>query len=90
MKGPLVPKLSVVAEGPKTAWISVTPNDRYGEGERAVEVVSGTAVWHSTGSPAVPVGWVLIRDPKEGFETRALLFCTDLDAKPEQIISWFS
>ncbi len=32
--------------------------------------------------------WVLIRDPKEEFETQALL-CTDLDADPERIISWF-
>jgi hypothetical protein len=46
-------------------------------------------VWYSTGLPAVPpLRWVLIRDPKEEFETQALLF-TDLDAKPERIISWF-
>jgi hypothetical protein len=31
---------------------------------------------------------VLIRDPQEEFETQALL-CTDLDANPERIISWF-
>jgi hypothetical protein len=30
----------------------------------------------------------LIRDPQEEFETLALL-CTDLDADPERIISWF-
>jgi hypothetical protein len=60
----------------------------YGEAERIVEVVSQTAVWYSTGLPAVPVRWVLIRDPKEEFKTQALL-CTDLDAKPERIISRF-
>ena len=38
--------------------------------------------------PAAPWRWVLIRDPQDEFETQALL-CTDLDAKPEQIISWF-
>ena len=59
----------------------------YGEGERAVEVVSETALWYSTRLPAVPLRWVLIRDPQEEFETQALL-CTDLDAKPEGIISW--
>src|SRR5215217_7989175 len=32
--------------------------------------------------------WVLIRDPREEFETQALL-CTDLDADPERIICWF-
>jgi hypothetical protein len=31
---------------------------------------------------------VLIRDRHEEFETQALL-CTDLDVKPERIISWF-
>ena len=31
----------------------------------------------------------LIRDREEEFETQALL-CTDLDAEPERIISWFA
>jgi hypothetical protein len=56
----------------------------YGEGERAVEVVSQTAVWYSTGLPAVPVRWVLIRDPEGELKTQALL-CTDF----EEILSWF-
>jgi hypothetical protein len=38
--------------------------------------------------PAVPLRWVLIRNPREQFETQALL-CTDLDAQPERIICWF-
>ncbi len=38
--------------------------------------------------PAVPLRWVLMRDPKEEFVTQALL-CTDLDAQLERIISWF-
>ncbi len=60
----------------------------YGKEERLVEVVSDTAVWHSTGLPAVPLRWVLVRDPKGEFTTQALL-CTDLCAQPGQIISWF-
>jgi hypothetical protein len=36
----------------------------------------------------VPVRWVLIHDPHGEFKTQALL-CTDLDADPEQILSWF-
>jgi hypothetical protein len=62
----------------------------YGEAERTVEVVSETALWYSTGLPAVPLRRVLIRDPKEEFETQALLLCADLDAKPERIVSWFA
>jgi hypothetical protein len=37
----------------------------------------------------VPLRWVLIRDPQEEeFRSQALL-CTDLEAEPERIISWF-
>jgi hypothetical protein len=88
LKGERLENLSVVAEDPSTDWTPMTLSHWYGEGERAVEVVSKTAVWYSTGLPAVPVRWVLIRDPKEEFKTQALL-CTDLEAKPEQIILWF-
>jgi len=45
-------------------------------------------VWYSTGLLAVPVRWVLIHDPHGEFKTQALL-CTDLDADPEKILSWF-
>ena len=88
LKGERLPNLSAVTEDPHTDWTPMTLAHWYGEDERDVEVVSQTAVWYSTGLPAVPVRWVLIRDPKEEFKTQALL-CTKLDAKPEQIILWF-
>jgi hypothetical protein len=88
LKGDRLPNLSVVAENPDTEWASITLRHWYGKSERAVEIVSGTAVWYSTGLPAVPLRWVLIRDPRGEFKTQALL-CTDLDAEPWQIISWF-
>ena len=53
-----------------------------------MEVASATAVWYSTGLPAVPIRWVLVRDPQGAFATQALL-CTDLGADPEQILRWF-
>jgi hypothetical protein len=53
-----------------------------------VEIVSDSAIWYSTGLPAVPLRWVLIRDPQGEFKTQALL-CTDLATEPERIISWF-
>jgi hypothetical protein len=37
---------------------------------------------------AVPLRWVLVRDPQKEFKTHALL-CTDLEADPEKILSWF-
>jgi hypothetical protein len=88
LKGERLPNLSAVAEDRATMWTPIMVANWYGSKKRTVEVVSETAVWHSTGLPAVPLRWVLIRDPQEEFETQALL-CTDLDAEPERIISWF-
>jgi len=89
LKGERLPNLSAVAQDCATVWKAITVADFYGQRERTVEVVSGMAVWYSTGLPTVPLRWVLIRDPREEFETQALL-CTDLDADPERIICWFA
>jgi hypothetical protein len=40
LKGSRLANLSVVANDPKTAWIPITVSSWYGEGERAVELVS--------------------------------------------------
>jgi hypothetical protein len=88
LKGERLPNLSIVAEDPATLWIPLAVTNWYGGRPRMVEVVSKTTVWYSTGLPAVPLRWVLIRDPEEGFETQALL-CTDLDAQLGRIVSWF-
>src|SRR5215218_9563010 len=79
LKGSRLPNLSVVVEDPRMAWMPITVRNWYGGGERTVEIVSDSAIWYSTGLPAVPLRWVLIRDPQEEFKTQALL-CTDLDA----------
>ena len=88
LKGERLPNLSVVAEAQSTSWKSTPIANWYGSGERMVEVASETAVWYSTGLFAVPVRWVLVRDPKGEFKTQALL-CTDLEADPEKIVCWF-
>ena len=88
LKGERLPNLCVVAEDPDAEWEPITITGWYGVQQRTVEVISETALWYSTGLRAVPVRWVLIRDPKEEFETQALL-CTDLHATLELIISWF-
>ncbi len=89
LKGRRLPNLSAVLDDPRTEWTTAAVGGWYGGEEREVEIASQTAVWYSTGLPAVPVRWVLIRDPHEEFESQALL-CTDLDADPGRIISWFS
>jgi hypothetical protein len=88
LKGERLPNLSVVAQDPATVWKPTTIANWYGESERTVEVASETAVWYSTGLFAVPVRWVLIRDPQAEFKTQALL-CTDLETNPQKILSWF-
>jgi DDE superfamily endonuclease len=88
IKGERLPNLSVVAEDPKTVWKPSKIANWYGSGQRTIEIASQTAVWYSTGLFAVPVRWVLIRDPEGRFKTQALL-CTDLDADPKKIVSWF-
>jgi hypothetical protein len=88
LKGERLPNLAVVAEDPSTLWAPAMVDNWYGSGERTVEVASATAVWYSTGLPAVPIRWVLVRDPQGEFATQALL-CTDLGARAEQILRWF-
>ncbi len=87
IKGERLPNLSVVAEDPNTVWKPTTIANWYGCGERMVEITSETAVWYSTGLPAVPVRWVLVRHPQGEFKTQALL-CTDLSADPQKVLSW--
>ena len=60
----------------------------YGEGERVIELRSGTAVWRHSGMPVVPIRRVLLRDPLGRFAPQALL-CTDLARDPLQIVRWF-
>ena len=88
LKGERLPNLSVVAEDPNTAWEPTEIANWYGSEDRTVEIASQTAIWYSTGLFAVPVRWVLIRDPEGEFKTQALL-CTDLEADPKKILSWF-
>ncbi len=87
-KGKRLPKLSEVLVDEKTVWQQVTVNNWYGQGPTKVEITSQTAVWYHSGMPVVPIRWILVRDPKGKFETKAFL-CTDQSAKPVQILKWF-
>lgn len=87
-KGKRLPKLKQVLINEQTAWKTVRVDNWYGRGPTQVEITSETAVWYHTGMPVVPIRWVLIRDPKGNFETKALL-CTDQSAEPLEILQWF-
>src|ERR1700729_3294616 len=76
------PSASPIAE---RAGVQVT--GWYGRGERLVEIVSGTAIWHHPGR-LVPIRYVLVRDVAGELKPQAFL-CTDLDADPLDILRWF-
>ena len=86
--GKRLPTLKALIENPYTPWETIVVSDWYGQGDYSLQVASHTAVWYHTGLPAVPIRWVLIRDPKAQFPPQALL-CTDLSAQPSQILHWF-
>jgi hypothetical protein len=87
-KGERLPTLTQVAANPQTRWQRHVVRYWYGELKRTIEITSGTAVWFHGGHPAVPIRWVIVRDPLGKFKTQALL-CTDLQVKPAQIVEWF-
>src|SRR6266851_4842713 len=86
--GDRLPNLTARRDDPQTAWQRRAIARWYGERDRPLEILSQTAVWYSTGFPPVPIRWVLIRDPLHKFATQALL-CTDREADPQQILTWF-
>jgi hypothetical protein len=87
-KGPRLPNLSEVLAEKATPWRRVVVPGWYGEGDRVVEIHTGTAVWRHAGKPVVPIRWVLLRDPHRRFDPQALL-CTDAAQDPLQVVRWF-
>ncbi len=87
-KGARLPSLQAVLENPATVWQSVTITRWYSQGAREVNITSGTAFWVHSGMPAVPLRWVVVRDPVQKFKPQAFL-CTDETIAPAQMLSWF-
>ena len=72
---------------PKTRWRRLRVNGWYGRGERLVDIVTGTALWHHPGR-LVPIRYVLVRDVAGEFRPQAFL-STDRDVDPIDILRWF-
>ncbi len=85
-KGKRLPNLSEVVKNPQTEWQKVSLN-WYGV-EKEIEIASGKCVWFHIGKAAVPIRWVIVRDPLGKFETQALL-CTKQETEPRKIVEWF-
>jgi hypothetical protein len=86
--GERLPTLAQRLVDPQTKWTPLVIPGWYGGTERRVEVATGTAVWSHPGRPVIPLRWLLVRDPIDRFKPQALL-CTDRDACPTDILSWF-
>jgi hypothetical protein len=56
--------------------------------QRHLELATGTACWFHYGKPAVPIRWVLVRDPAGDYEPIALL-CTDDQRAAQWIVESF-
>ena len=87
-KGKRLPTLEQIAADKHTRWRRLTVQEWYGEKQRCIEITSHTAVWFHSGQPALPIRWVIVRDPKKIFKTQALL-CTDPTISAQQIVQWF-
>ncbi len=87
-KGRRQPTLAARVADPATVWQRLVVSRWYREGERIVEVATGTAVWYHVGKPVVPLRWVLVRDPSGGVEPKGFL-STDLSAAPLEIVGWY-
>jgi len=57
-----LPALEQVLQDPETVWQKLTL-DCYGQGERTLEMCTGTALWYRSGYDPLPIRWVLTRDP---------------------------
>jgi hypothetical protein len=87
-KGARLPTLAAVAEAPETLWREVQVSPWYGESTRTVEIATGEALWTASGRAAVPIRWVLVRDPAGQVETKAFL-STDRQMDALEIVRLF-
>jgi DDE superfamily endonuclease len=71
--GQRLPSLEQVLQDPETVWQKLIL-DWYGEGERAVELCTGTALWYRYGSDPLPIRWVLTHDPSGKRPPKSHLF----------------
>jgi len=85
-KGKRLANLTEVVNDEATKWETVLVN-WYGV-EREILLASGTCVWFHVGKEAVPIRWVIVRDPRGVFETQAVL-CTKQRAEAKQIVEWY-
>ncbi len=85
--GSRLPSLEQVLADPNTTWQRLSL-DWYGQGERTLEICSGSAWWYRAGFPPLPIGWVLTRDPQGKRPPKALV-STNQGLTAEHIVRTF-
>jgi DDE superfamily endonuclease len=85
--GPRLPALDHVLQDPQTMWQQLTL-EWYGQGQRVVELCTGTACWYRFGLTPLPIRWVLTRDPA-GKRPPKALFSTDQAQPAAEIVRDF-
>jgi hypothetical protein len=88
IKGKRLPGLAQRLKAPETLWQRYTVPFWYGRTNRTLDIATGTALWYRSGSPPLPIRWVLVRDLKKPDDPQAFL-CTDLQAGPIEILLYF-
>lgn len=86
--GNRLPTLQSRLNASETVWQTVTLEGWYGGQTCQLQVASDAAVWYHTGLPAVPIRWVLVKDPHGKLKPQAFL-STDIHATVEQILLGF-
>ena len=76
VEGLRLPALEKVLKDPHPFWQPLTVSWS-GQGERLVEICTGTSLWYRSGSDPLPIRWVLTRDPL-GKRPPKAIFSTDL------------
>jgi hypothetical protein len=79
-----LPSLEQILADPNTAWQPLTL-EWYGQGERTLEICTGTALWYRAGFAPLPMRWVLTRDPL-GKRPPKALFSTNQTQAAEEIV----
>lgn len=87
-KGQRQPSLTDRFSDPNVQWAAVEVSPWYGQSACKLEIATGTAVWWHPGMSAVPLRWVLVKDPTRKLDPKAFL-CTDIQVDSLDILRWF-
>jgi len=85
--GQRLPNLEDVVHFETTQWHRCRV-DWYGGESEIIDWATGTALWYSTGTPPLPIRWVLVRDP-QGQRKTVAFFSTDIHQSAPTIITDF-